>query len=144
MIRIATEKDIERLVEIESQWSEYPGWGKNGFLNEFRKDYSLTFVFEKENTICGFVNIWKMDDIIEINSIVVSPGKTRNGIGSLLINYVIEYAREKKVKKILLEVNEKNLSAISLYKKYGFEVYNVRKKYYNFKDNALLMQKELL
>ena len=43
---------------------------------------------------------------------------------------------------ILLEVNEKNDSAINLYKKIGFYLINIRKKYYGNED-ALIMRKEV-
>ena len=42
---------------------------------------------------------------------------------------------------ITLEVNEKNIPAISLYKKYGFETLGTRKKYYNNQFDAYIMTK---
>ena len=42
---------------------------------------------------------------------------------------------------ISLEVKEKNVPAIKLYEKYGFEKVGIRKKYYNGIDNAIIMTK---
>ena len=47
----------------------------------------------------------------------------------------------EKEKPITLEVNENNLPAISLYKKYGFKEVAKRKGYYSGID-AILMEKK--
>ena len=46
-------------------------------------------------------------------------------------------------KKILLEVNEKNLIAIKLYYKFNFEIINIRPNYYG-NDSALVMERVLI
>ena len=42
--------------------------------------------------------------------------------------------------KITLEVNENNQYAIKLYKKFNFKEIGQRKKYYNGKDTAIIME----
>ncbi|MCX7642071.1 MAG: ribosomal protein S18-alanine N-acetyltransferase [Elusimicrobiales bacterium] len=144
VIRKAVIDDIESLASIESEWSSsYPCWGRNGFLNEFKKRNSYTFVVEIYNKICAFINFWIIGNEIEINSLVVSKKFIKNGIGSLLLNKVFEIAKDLKVKRILLEVRENNNDAINLYRKNGFEIYNIRKKYYDFKYDAIMMERYL-
>ena len=48
-------------------------------------------------------------------------------------------AKNEKKENISLEVNENNISARNLYEKYKFEIVGMRKKYYNGKDNAIIM-----
>ena len=43
--------------------------------------------------------------------------------------------------KFLLEVNEKNVKALKLYKKIGFEEISIRKNYYGKDENAVIMTK---
>ena len=43
--------------------------------------------------------------------------------------------------KFLLEVNEKNVKALKLYKKIGFEEISIRKNYYGKDENAVIMIK---
>ena len=43
--------------------------------------------------------------------------------------------------KFLLEVNEKNVKALKLYKKIGFEEISIRKNYYGKEENAVIMIK---
>lgn len=140
MIRKADLNDLDDMVAIENEWQDYPKWGKNGFLKEFEKNFSRTFVFVDDDTIYGFINFWELDDIIEINSIVVSHRRLRSSIGSMLIDFAIDCAKKGGCKRIILDVNEKNIPAISLYKKKGFRVYNTRKKYYDLKYDSLLME----
>jgi len=50
------------------------------------------------------------------------------GIGSALMEEALQIAKEKGFKKIQLEVMSNNHRAISIYKKFGFEVEGVKKK----------------
>ena len=57
----------------------------------------------------------------------------------------------KKSKRILncknflnIEIRENNIKAIELYKKIGFEQYNIRKHYYRDGVNAILFRKKLI
>lgn len=72
-------------------------------------------------------------------NIVVKKDNRNLGIGSKLLEEIIKISKSLKAKSITLEVNENNLPAIKLYKKYGFNQVGLRKKYYNNKDNAILM-----
>lgn len=60
--------------------------------------------------------------------------------GSLLLEGLINKAKLSSI-LITLEVNEKNLPAIHLYEKYGFEKVGIRKKYYDNKYDAYIMTK---
>ena len=72
-------------------------------------------------------------------NIVVRKDKRKEGIGSKLLNKIFEIAKEKNAQTITLEVNEKNLPAIRLYQKFGFEQTGLRKKYYHNMYNAIIM-----
>lgn len=60
------------------------------------------------------------DRIGYITNVSVLNSYSGRGIASCLIKNCIEYAIEKKFKEIVLEVNNKNESAINLYKKFSF------------------------
>lgn len=96
-----------------------------------------------ENEIVGFAGILSIVDEINIMNIVVKKDKRMLGIGSYLLEFIIDFAKKHSYNSITLEVNENNLPAISLYKKYNFKQVGLRKKYYNNKDNAILMTLEI-
>ncbi len=79
-------------------------------------------------------------DEAHIANIAVRKDLRNLKIGSKLLKALINEA-STKVQSITLEVNEKNLPAICLYKKYGFETLGKRKNYYNNQDDAYIMTK---
>ena len=96
-----------------------------------------------EGILIGFAGIWKSVDDIHITNIAVRNNFKRQGIGSLLLEKLLEYCIEYGTKAITLEVNHTNIPAIELYSKYGFEKVGTRKKYYNNIDDAIIMTLEL-
>ena len=60
------------------------------------------------------------EDDFYISVIVVDEKYRNQGIGTLLLNYAVEIAKEKGCKKIVLDVDKDNETAQSLYKKFGF------------------------
>lgn len=97
------------------------------------------FVAKCQNKIVGFVGILTIIDEVNIMNIVVRKTHRKLGIGSSLLEFIINFAKTRNVSSITLEVNENNLAAICLYEKYGFQKVGLRKKYYHNIDNAILM-----
>ena len=88
----------------------------------------------------GFAGINIILDEAHIANIVVKKNQRRIGIGSRLLEELIIKAKSCTA-SITLEVNKENLVAISLYKKYGFQILGKRKKYYNNTHDAYIMTK---
>jgi ribosomal-protein-alanine N-acetyltransferase len=65
------------------------------------------------------------------------------GIGRLLMESVIDICLEKDIEILSLEVNVKNEHAVKMYQDLGFIVGSIRKRYYDNKEDALLMILEL-
>ncbi|MBO8130144.1 MAG: ribosomal protein S18-alanine N-acetyltransferase [Candidatus Marinimicrobia bacterium] len=141
-IREATADDIEMVMEIEELSFENP-WSEFSFMNELRNPVTRFYVVEVEDKVRGFVIFWYIDDEIHIANLAVHPEKRRMGLGRMLLEKVIKEAKENGILYIYLDVNSKNEEAKKLYFKYGFEVVGVRKKYYNNRDDALLLTKKI-
>lgn len=114
-------------------------WSYNILKQELENGKSKYFVAKQENKIVGFAGILLIIDQVNIMNIVVKKDKRNFGIGSLLLEEIIRYSKIHNATSITLEVNEKNIPAIKLYKKYGFKQVGLRRKYYNNEDNAILM-----
>ena len=52
-------------------------------------------------------------------------------------------AKEKGATQCFLEVRVSNENAIALYKKFGYEPYGIRAKYYEDGEDALAMKREV-
>ena len=114
-------------------------WSYNILKQELENGKSKYFVAKQENEIVGFAGILLIIYQVNIMNIVVKKDKRNFGIGSLLLEEIIRYSKIHNATSITLEVNEKNIPAIKLYKKYGFKQVGLRRKYYNNEDNAILM-----
>ena len=106
--------------------------------SELENENSRYIVAKENGKIIGFAGIILLPDDAEITNIVTKKTERKKGIGSLLLDKLIEMAKKEKT-SISLEVNERNEVAIKLYEKYGFEKVGIRKKYYNGIDNAIIM-----
>ena len=95
----------------------------------------------EENGILGVIVFEEIYERIELDYIIVDNNCRRCGIASKLMEYLINYAINNSISNITLEVNENNLSAINLYKKYKFEVVSRRDKYYKDNDAILMIRK---
>ena len=68
---------------------------------------------------------WEVDakysEIFVIHTFVVHPNYFKLGIGKRLMNFADDIAKKSNIKSIRLDVYEKNVPAIKLYEKCGYE-----------------------
>jgi len=138
MIRIANINDIEDINKIG-----------NEFKNNFERTYNLKNYLSSDNYIIlvndeefinAFMIVYKNVDQYELEMIVVDKNFYKRGIATRMIQYFLnDYL--KKNESVILEVAVNNLKALNLYKKFNFEVINIRKKYYNNITDAYVMKK---
>lgn len=138
-----TMQDLDCISNIlESDFDDF--WTVTTLKNELLNPNSKYIIAKLNNTIVGFAGIWKAVDDVHITNIVVNKKFRKQNIGSLMLSKLLELAKlEPNITSITLEVNSNNISAIKLYKKFGFQVVGLRKKYYNNIDDAIIYTKEL-
>jgi len=135
--------DFEEIQNIlTSEFDDF--WNSETLKNELENNNSYYIVAKINNNIVGFTGIKTVLDEADIMNVVTKKNIRNSGIGSALFSAIIDYAKSNNVKKITLEVNENNLSAIHLYEKFGFVKIAERKKYYNGTDTAIIMQLNLI
>ena len=118
-------------------------WSESEIDNIVKEKNSFCKVSYFKNRITGFCILSSSDDALELYIIFVDPDFRNLGIAKSFLFQAKEYAKKKFFKKILLEVNENNIKAISLYKKQDFFFSGKRKNYYYIKKkfiDAFLMQ----
>ena len=141
-ISFMTIPDLESISQnLQTDFDDF--WNYTTLKNELENTNSTYIVAKNNNIIVGFAGIWKAVDDIHITNIVVKKDFRNNGIGSLLLQKLIELSKQKDITSITLEVNELNICAIKLYEKFGFKKVGIRKKYYNNINNAIIMTKQL-
>lgn len=106
----------------------------NNFLK--RKCYII------DDHIVGYIQYALYFERAELEYICVDNSYKRKKVASLLMKHMFNDCKKRGCINITLEVNENNIPAILLYKKFNFEQVAIRKKYYKDAD-ALLMERKL-
>lgn len=135
MIREYNEYDLVRINEIGSLIKDNFNEAYD-IKNVLNYEWLHIFVYEEKGVVVGFIEIAHSFDNIDIYTIAVDEYYQKGGIGSSLIQYIKDYFNPKT---ITLEVRSNNIKAINLYQKNGFEIINIRIKYYGDID-AYVMQ----
>lgn len=122
---------------LENDFDDF--WNYNVFKSELENPNSEYFVALQDNEIVGFAGIWISVDDIHITNIVAKKSYRNHGIGTKLLEHLIEISKEKKLSALTLEVNENNEPALKLYENHHFQKIGQRKNYYNQNENAIIM-----
>ncbi len=116
-----------------------------GIFKKYKNDYNPiinkfthNIIYKKGSKIVAFVIYTVIYENVEIVDIFVLNDCRKEKIGTKLLNKIIS---ENLDKNITLEVNKNNKVAINLYKKLGFEIVAIRKKYYDNGDGLLMLKK---
>ncbi|HDN85683.1 MAG TPA: ribosomal-protein-alanine N-acetyltransferase [Candidatus Omnitrophica bacterium] len=142
-VRPAREDDIDRIFEIETLSFKEP-YPKSLLYIYLKLTPELFFVIEKEGKVLGYIiGLVRLDKLGHIISLAVDPKERRKGYGTLLLKKLLKKFKELGVRKVRLEVRVSNKAAINLYKKHGFKIAYVIKKFYLNGEDAYVMMKNL-
>ena len=138
-IEMMSLNDLETIKDIlQTEFDEF--WTYEILQQELLSNNSKYIVAKSlDNIIVGFAGIKIILDTAELMNIVTKKSFRANGIGKLMLEYLINMCKNGKIKTLNLEVNSQNTIAINLYKKYNFKEVGLRKKYYNNTYDAILM-----
>ncbi len=135
--------DIEYLDSVRQVFTD--GWNANMLKDAFSGGNFHGYIAQSEGKNgtekVGFITYTLGLDFADIECVFVAEKFRKQGIANLLVSSVVDKLSEQ-TEKILLEVRESNIPAINLYKKHGFNLLSVRKKYYFDGENALIMCRE--
>jgi len=110
----------------------------NDIEKPINSPFSKEVIYVESGLIIGYLSYSIMYEKAEINEIFVLNNFRNQGVGSQLLEYLLKKC--KFCENITLEVRKNNVSAISLYKKYGFKEVALRKNYYKDVDGILMMR----
>lgn len=134
-------KNVDDVISIQNNLNIHI-LSKENILNDINNSNFKCIVAVYDKEIIGYISFSYIFDI-EIESVLVKSSYQRQGIGTLLLNYIFKFAKENKINNVFLEVRKSNIGAISLYRKLGFSNISIRKKYYENAEDALILKKEI-
>lgn len=137
IIAKATVSDKNDILELEQKNSKRP-YSFEVISDIFFGDY-LILKAQKKEKIIGYAVAKVIFDEAEIINIVVDKDQRGKGVGKELLKSLVEYCNNSGARRIFLEVEESNFTAINLYSSFGFKQIHLRKNYYE-EFSALIME----
>lgn len=124
------------------------GWTSDEVEALLRKDTVNGFVaraqgWKRRRRLVGFVLVRASGAEAEILSVAVARHARRAGVGLALMREAMRHLYGERVESIMLEVDERNVGAITLYRRLGFERTARREAYYQDgerRHHALIMR----
>ena len=144
MIRRMEKRDLLQVEAIETALFS-DAWSEQGFEDTLNSPYviSLVAIDEAEDTILGYIIMYVSFEEGEISNVAVAKSAQNRGIGSALMQAILEKGLEESVTRFILEVRVSNTPAIALYKKFGFTEIGIRRDFYEKpREDALIMIRE--
>lgn len=110
---------------------------ENQFTRFFVMEDALTQRF------LGHIGLWIDVPLASILNFYVVPEEQHKGLGSILMDFILDFLKKAGVNTLTLEVRQSNEIAKAMYRQYGFSFVSIRKDYYADGEDADLMLKNL-
>jgi len=132
--------DLDQIAALEIACFPTP-WPKYALQREItQNDCARYLVIEKDGVIVAYGGMWFIIDEAHITNFATHPGYRRLGLATQLMKNMIKLAVASGIQHMTLEVRVSNSIAQALYKKMGFSVQGLRKRYYsNNNEDAYIM-----
>jgi ribosomal-protein-alanine N-acetyltransferase len=135
-------EDLDEVLAIERASFTMP-WSRGAFLYEMQQNrVARCWVARDDDThVVGYLCLWEVADEVHITNVAVRPDVRRHGIARGLLRTVLDDARGRAFKIVVLEVRPSNHHALALYESFGFRVVGRRRGYYyDTGEDALVME----
>jgi len=147
VIKHMKECHLQGVLEIENASFFDQAWSKSSFEQELKNPHAFYIVAidsTADNIVVGFGGMHHILDEGHILNIAVDASFRCMGIGTCLIQAFLEFAYQKELAFLMLEVRESNHHALALYERHGFKQISTRESYYkNPTEDAVIMFLEL-
>jgi len=137
------EEHLKEVLAIEKE-AYAEAWTLGMFRQEIRSVMSSFYVAYLDDTLIGYVGLWKVLEEAHITSVTIRKEYRGQGYGRILVSFILSLAANSGLTEATLEVRESNAPAIHLYETMGFQRTGLRKGYYaKTNENAIVMARPL-
>lgn len=139
-----TAADVEDIYAIEAESFATP-WSREVILRDLTINACARHVAVREDgRVIAYAGVWFILDEGHITNIAVRSDRRGQGYGEMVTRAMIQLAADSGMSWMTLEVRRSNEAAIHLYHKLGFTDVGFRKRYYENREDALIMVLEHL
>ena len=144
-LREMTWRDIPALAALEPALFAGDALSERTWLVELAARPRRSYVVaEQGGTVVGYAGVDCGGEVADVMTIAVSPAAQGQGLGAVLMHWLITQARRAGAEHLMLEVRADNAVAQRLYSTTCFAKLSVRRKYYQPGDvDALIMRLHL-
>lgn len=138
-------EDLDAVLAIELASYPFP-WTRGIFEDCLRCGYNA-WVAERHGVPCGYGLLSMGAGEAHVLNLCVAASARRLGLGRLLLQRLLQDAREASAERVFLEVRPSNAEAVALYHDTGFHLITRRPNYYpthDGREDAMVMAMELL
>ena len=113
-------------------------WTKAQWQRELEDPRRLCLGLAEKRRLQGVACGWLVVDELHITLIAVDPDHRQRGLGSHLLQALLQRARQEGAAHATLEVRSDNHPALALYRRAGFHTAGCRQSYYRNGQDALI------
>ena len=134
-------RHLRRVLEIEEQLYPRP-WTPRTFSSELaemkagNRYYLVAYVGD---SMVGYGGLMFSGDDAHITNLAVDPQWQGRGVATEMMLDLSILAHDRGCTAMTLEVRHTNTAAQELYRRFGFVPAGIRKRYYENKDDAIIM-----
>ena len=140
-IRPMKKEDVEVISRLEEETFSMP-WSRDAFLEMITKEDADYYVAEKNGQVIGGCGVLMAAGEGNITNVVIDKKERNKGIGTKMLQYLIEDGYKKGLQAYTLEVRVSNTAAIHVYEKLGFFSEGIRPNFYEKPaEDAMIMWK---
>ncbi|ODA67874.1 ribosomal-protein-alanine N-acetyltransferase [Methyloligella halotolerans] len=137
--RQAAVKDAEALAAVHAACFSAP-WDAELLKIFLEARDSLCVLSTEGETVTGFLLTRIAADEAEILTLAVAPETRRQGIARTLLEAAVDGLKQRGAKHLFLEVDEKNVAALGLYRGLGAKPVGRRPAYYADGGDAAILR----
>src|SRR5215472_19050456 len=146
VLRPMTGADLDKVVELEHRVFDAEAWTRQMLAGELEQQPASRYylVADDNGDIAGYAGLLAAGWQADVVTIAVAAGRWGQGIGSALLEALLDEAARRGCREVFLEVRTDNGRAQELYRRHRFTEIGIRRGYYQPSGaDALVMRRSL-
>ncbi len=139
-IRWLIRRDMPAVLEIEQASFQHP-WSNDDFIRCLRLRNCIGMVAERDGQIIGYMIYELHKSRLHVMHFAVAPAARTQGVGSRMIERLVDKLSQQRRKEIVIELRESNLQGQLFFQRLGFvAVAVIRDRFDDTSEDAYIMR----